>query len=204
MKFPFFASFIVFCVWLGYELHKHRNIEKKSTDAFWEKERMANSTRRKSLDGLCYITIPPDILSMRFQTDDTVIEECIDTLNELSKEPIVNLTGISNTDLKLQYGAPNISLLTAYDQRYTILARTLQNLGKALYADNYREEAKTVLEFAISTRTDISSTYKLLTTIYKEQKTPEKIASLIPVAESLNSSLKNSIIRMLEESVTCP
>lgn len=199
MKFPFFASFIVFCAWLGYEIHKHRNLEKKSIDAFWEKEQKANSTRRKSLDSLDYITIPSDILTIPLQTDDTIINECLETLTELSKEPIVNLTGISNTDLKLRYGAPNINLLTTYDQRYTTLARTLQNFGKALYDNGYAKDAKTVLEFAISTHTDVSSTYKLLTTIYKEQGTPEKILSLIPIAESLNSSLKNSIIKMLEE-----
>jgi len=202
MKFPFFASFIVFCAWLGYEIHKHRNLEKKSIDAFWEKEQKANNTRRKSLDSLDYITIPSDILTMTLQTDDAIINECLETLIELSKEPIVNLTGISNTDLKLKYGAPNISLLTAYDQRYTTLARTLQSFGKALYDNGYAKDAKTVLEFAISTHTDVSSTYKLLTTIYKEQGTPEKILSLIPVAESLNSSLKNSIIKMLEEEST--
>lgn len=199
MKFPFFASFIVFCAWLGYEIHKHRNLEKKSIDAFWEKEQKANSTRRKSLDSLDYITIPSDILTIPLQTDDPIINECLETLTELSKEPIVNLTGISNTDLKLRYGAPNINLLTTYDQRYTTLARTLQNFGKALYDNGYAKDAKTVLEFAISTHTDVSSTYKLLTTIYKEQGTPEKILSLIPIAESLNSSLKNSIIKMLEE-----
>lgn len=201
MKFPFFASFIVFCAWLGYEIHKHRNIEKKSMDAFWEKEYAANRTRRKSLDGLNYITIPLDTFPMTLFKDDEVISECQETLIELSKEPIVNLTGISNTDLKLQYGAPNINLLTAYDQRYTTLVRTLQTFGKALYDKGYTSQAKTVLEFAVSTHTDVSSTYKLLAAIYKECGQPNKIRELIPIAESLNSGLKNSIVKMLEEEL---
>ena len=58
MRFYFFASFIVFCIWLGYEIHKHRNMEAKDYEAFWDREHAANSTRRKSLDGLNYITIP--------------------------------------------------------------------------------------------------------------------------------------------------
>lgn len=201
MKFPFFASFIVFCAWLGYEIHKHRNLEKKSMDAFWEKEYAANRTRRKSLDGLNYITIPLDTFPMTLFKDDEVISECQETLIELSKEPIVNLTGISNTDLKLQYGAPNINLLTAYDQRYTTLVRTLQTFGKALYDKGYTSQAKTVLEFAVSTHTDVSSTYKLLAAIYKESGQPDKIRELIPIAESLNSGLKNSIVKMLEEEL---
>ena len=62
MRFYFFASFIVFCIWLGYEIHKHRNMEAKDYEAFWDREHAANSTRRKSLDGLNYITIPVETL----------------------------------------------------------------------------------------------------------------------------------------------
>lgn len=199
MKFPFFASFIVFCLWLGYEIHKHRNLEEKTLNSFWEKEYAANNTRRKSLDNLNYITIPLDTFPMSLSPEDEDLQEYRETLTELAKEPIVNLTGISNTDLKLEYGAPNINLLTAYDQRYTTLARTLQGFGKTLYDKGYKDEAQTVLEFAVSTHTDISSTYKLLTSIYKEKNQPQKIKELLPVAETLNSGLKNSILKMLEE-----
>lgn len=200
MKFPFFASFIVFCVWLGYELHKHRNQEKRTMDDFWEKEAAANRTRRKSLDTLNYITIPFDTLPMDILCDDSQVKEYHETLHELAKDPIVNLTGISNTDLKLEYGAPNITLLSAYDQRYTILARTLQSLADALYKNGYLQEACTVLEFAVSTHTDISATYKLLITLYKELGQENKIPALMPVAEGLNSSMKNVIIQMIQDA----
>lgn len=200
MKFPFFASFIVFCIWLGYEIKKHRNLEEKSMDEFWEKEAAANNTRRKPLDDLDYIQIPLEDLPMDVLADDPQVKEYHETLISLSGNPIVNFSGISNTDLKLQYGAPNIAALTLYDQRYTILARTLQSLAAALYEKGYVTEACTVLEFAISTRTDVSASYKLLITVYKELGQAEKIPDLLPVAQSLTSGLKNSIIRMIEEA----
>lgn len=200
MKFPFFASFIVFCIWLGYEIKKHRNLEEKSMDEFWEKEAAANNTRRKPLDDLDYIQIPLEDLPMDVLADDPQVKEYHETLTSLSGNPIVNFSGISNTDLKLQYGAPNIAALTLYDQRYTILARTLQSLAAALYEKGYVTEACTVLEFAISTRTDVSASYKLLITVYKELGQAEKIPDLLPVAQSLTSGLKNSIIRMIEEA----
>ncbi len=199
MKFPFFASFIVFCIWLTYEIHKHRNMDQKTMDAFWEKELAANRTKRKPLDDLNYIQIPLDTFPMSTPSDNPVILECREILTELSTEKIVNLTGISNTDLKLRYGAPNINILSAYDQRYTTLARTLQTFGNELYENGYIDEARTVLEFAVSTYTDISSTYKLLCKIYKEQNKPHKINDLLPIAKELNSGLKNSIVQMLEE-----
>ena len=201
MKFPFFASFIVFCIWLGYEIKKHRNIESKAFNAFWEKEAAANNTRRKPLDDLDYIEIPFDRLPMDLLTDDPVIAEYHETLRELSKSPIVNFTGISNTDLKLMYGAPNIDILSRYDQCYTILVRTLQNLAEALYEKGYVEEACRTLEFAVETRTDISAAYKLLSSIYLQSHEPEKIEALIPVAQSLNTSLSGHIVSMLEDTL---
>lgn len=198
MKFPFFASFIVFCIWLGYEIHKHVKLQDQAERDFWEKEVAANNTRRKPLDDLNYIRIPFDTLPMELLADDSVICEYHETLHTLSRSPVVNLSGISNTDLKLKYGAPNIELLSRYDQSYTVLARTLQSWGKALYENGFPEEACTVLEFAVSTCTDIKGTYRLLVTIYKEQGRTFKIPELIPVAESLRSGYKNTIVSMLK------
>lgn len=204
MKFPFFASFIIFCIWLSYEIRKHRRLQEDCSDAFWEKERKANHTRRKSLDGLNYIVIPFDRLPMDVLKDDPVVQECHDTLHTISEGPVVNLTGISNTDLKLEYGAPNIDLLTLYDQRYTTLARTLQSWAQALYEQSYAPEAEAVLTFAIETRTDISASYRLLARIYQESGRTEKISSLIPVAQSLNSALAPHIAASLEDMLRQP
>lgn len=201
MKYPFFASFIMFCLWLLYTLHRQRGREADSDKNFWKREAAANSTRRKSLDNLDYIRIPFDSLPMDILADDPVVAECHETLRELAKEPIVNFTGISNTDLKLMYGAPNIDILSRYDQRYTVLVRTLQNFARTLYDNGYVDEACRILEFSVSTRTDISATYKLLASIYRQKGETEKIAGLIPVARELNSSLSKHIVSMLEEFI---
>lgn len=202
MKYPFFASFILFCLWLGYTLHRQRNKESNASKSFWEREAAANSTRRKPLDNLDYIRIPFEELPLDVLADDPVVAEYHRTLRELSDAPIVNFTGISNTDLKLMYGAPNIDILSRYDQSYTVLVRTLQNLAQTLYDKGFPDEACRILEFAVSTRTDISATYKLLASIYSSQGRKEKISELIPIARELNSSLSKHIVSMLETFLT--
>ena len=202
MKFPLFASFIVFIIWLTFQLSKGSRLDEAQRQAFWDKEYRANNTRRKPLDDLAYITVPLEKLSMDLLPEDEKAADYKATLKSLSETEIVNFTGITNTDLKLQYGAPNIDLLTRYDQNYTILARTLQQWASCLYQNGYRKEACTVLEFAVSTKTDVSGTYKLLCTIYKEENTPEKIQSLYPTVESLNSVMKNAIVRILQEAAS--
>lgn len=200
MRFPFLASFIIFLIWLSYQLAKSKRITEKQEKSFWERERLANQTRRKSLDALPYITIPLATLPMQLCQEDDAVRECTDLIRSLSEQTIVNLTGYSNTDLKLMYGAPNITLLSDYDQNYTLLARTLQKWAALLYKKGFVNETKTILEFAVSTQTDVSGSYKLLASIYKKEGRPEKIASLLETASTLRSAMKPAIVRALQES----
>lgn len=200
MRFPFLASFIIFLIWLSYQLAKSKRITEKQEKSFWERERLANQTRRKSLDALPYITIPLATLPLQLCQEDDAVRECTDLVRSLSEQTIVNLTGYSNTDLKLMYGAPNITLLSDYDQNYTLLARTLQKWAALLYKRGFVNETKTILEFAVSTQTDVSGSYKLLASIYKKEGRPEKIASLLETASTLRSAMKPAIVRALQES----
>ena len=125
---PFFASFIIFIILVSYEISKSRKNSRKIRQTYWDRENAANSTRRKPLDNLNYITIPFDSLPMDTLKDNSQIMEYHETLHHLADAPIVNFTGLSNTDLKLEYGAPNIDLLTRYDQSYTTLVKMLIEL----------------------------------------------------------------------------
>jgi len=197
MKYPFFASFIVLCMLLMYEIHKRRNKEAKKYKEFWDEEQKANSTRRKSLDDLSYIFIPESILNIEINPDDEQQSEYKNTLLELSKETIVNLTGLTNTELKLKYGAPNIDILSSYDAKYTLLARTLNDLGISLYKNGSTNESREILEFAVTTNTDVSATYDTLAKIYSESNETEKIKELIEVATNISSLMSKNIVNNL-------
>lgn len=203
MKFPFFASCIVFIIWLSYELKKHTRIEKKGMTEFWNKEAKANTIRKKSLADLNYIEIPFSTLPLSVFSDKEQIAELQQALFALEGKKIVNFTGISNTDLKLTYGTANLPLLTEYDQNYIILARVLNQLGNLYYQEGNLQAAREILEFALSTGTDVSGTYKCLAEIYLANQEGEKIASLIQSAEKINGLMKNSIVRTLQELNPC-
>ena len=200
MKFPLFASFIIFIIWFTIQLARRENKDNAIKQSFWEKERRANNTRRQPLDDLPYIRISYESLFLHLLPDNERADEYREIFHSLSESQIVNFTGITNTDLKLKYGAPNIDLLTRYDQNFTLLARTLQQWASLLYENGYIKEAREILEMAVSIKTDVSGSYILLCKIYREENTPEKIKELYPAAESLNSLMKNTIVRILQES----
>lgn len=199
MKFYILASLIIFCMVINHNVRKSRRIQADEEKRFWDRERLANQTRRKSLDGLDYIKIPLDRLPMHLLEDDEKVSEYHRIIQELSGQPIVNLTGFSNTDLKLEYGTANITALTEYDQNYTFLVSTLQQWADVLYQAGQINAAREILEFAVNTRTDVSRTYDLLADIYIRDGQKDRLPALIHTAEELNSLNREVILRHLKE-----
>lgn len=203
MKFPFFSSFILFIIVLRLFIIKGDKADEKAEADFWERERAANEVRRKSLDDLNYISIPFDRFPMEQPIGNTTEEKetltgCRATLTSLAEKKMVNFNGISNTDLKFSYGVANLPTLSEYDQNYTDLITCLQTFGKTLYTMDCLEEAKTVLEFSITTGSDIGDTFQTLAQIYAKAGQFEKIQELIKRAQELHSPLKASIVQKLQ------
>ena len=198
MKFPFFASVIVFCIWLAYEIRKHNKKNQKILDTFWAKENKANHTRAKSLDDLNYIEIPDSILSSLPTPVPAELEDCSRLLQHLKQHKIVNLSHISNTDLKLKYGASNLDILSEYDQNYITLLRVLNTLSEFHYEKGNTDTARTILEFAVEVQSDNISTYKMLARIYSDSGEESKLDYLISAASLLPGLTQGPILRFLK------
>lgn len=191
---------LILFIWIGI-LHHLKNRTGKSEDnlskEFWNKERMANDVRKKDISTLSYIHIPLEQLPFQ-ETSDPDLQEYQDTIRNLADKKILNLNGISNTDLKLQYGPANFDLLTEYDANYTTLIRTLSNWGQYLYTKDQINDSRIILEYGITCNTDIKNNFVLLAKIYKRNMENDKITNLIKRAESLNTLMQSSIISSLQ------
>ncbi len=197
MNFIIFASFPIICLIFSYALRSTKRKEQDIDREFWDREQKANFTRKKPLDGLNYITIPEELLTMKPALMTEELAGCLNDLKDLSGSQIVNLTGYTNTDLKLEYGTANITILSDFDFHYTNLVTLLQKLAEMLHDNLDDELAVKVLEFAVSTGTDVSKSYYLLAQLYQQMGTPEKIEHLITQAQGINSLLKDTIVENL-------
>ena len=200
MSLKILASLIILIAVVAHTTKRQQRIAENREKEFWARERKANSVRKKPLDDLDYVKIPLDKLPMDALPGNERAEEYRSLLTSLSTQPIVNLTGFTNTDLKLEYGTANITPLSRYDQNYTVLVRTLQQWADLLLDSGLTDDAETVLAYAVSIGTDVSHTYYALAKIYAGRKEYDKIADLIHRAEGLRSALRNSIVRTLQES----
>ena len=166
--------------------------------SFREKERRADSTLKQPLDNLPFIQVPLDSIP---SPEPAVNEKCaalLSELNTLAGKKIVNLTGISNTDLKLTYGAPNLPILTEYDQNFTSLCMNLHELGCEYKLTGHEDEAIATFNAAISVGTDISGTYTTLAEMYAEKGLYVEIQRLINCADNIRSLTRTSTIKKLQ------
>lgn len=198
---PIFSCVIIFCLWLRYELHKSSRHTENTKNSLFEREAKANSTRKKSISTLNYITISEKTI-LFLEINDNIIKKCQNGFNSLADKKILNLSGMTNTDLKMEYGVGNFTILCEADTNYNELVRLLHNYGKRLNELEYTGQAIEVLEYAISIGSDMSITYKLLTEIYIANNMPsDKISSLIEAADKLDSLTKNSILSYLHSAM---
>ena len=188
--------FIILIVLLQLCLRKNSKKAEKNNDDFWRKEHEANSVRKKDISGLDYITIP-DTLAIPDTQNPRILKEW-NTLCNLKDKKILNLTGYTNTDLKLQYGAANLTQLTVCDNNFTTLAKAVARIGEQLMKEGFTDEALSFLEYGITIQTDVSTNYTLLAEYYRSEGAPEKIDTLISRAEQLNSLMKDSILSKLK------
>lgn len=200
LPFPLLTLFVIFLLWFTFIRSRVSRKGQKAQEEYWQRENLANSVRKQSLDNLPYIYVPLKELPFLTETMDNpdkdlaAIEE---EVRAISETKIVNFTGISNTELKLQYGAPNLDLLTEYDENFTNLSRLLFQWGSKLNELAFQREAIQVLEYGVRIGSDIRGHYLLLANLYRNTSQNSRIQSLIDQAETLNSLNKNGIIRGL-------
>lgn len=181
MKTPVLSVILlVFILWLNYEIHKSSKSTDNGKDSFWQREAESNASRKADISALNYIIVTTERLPMADDPDQTV-NSYRDTILKLSGKKILNLGGITNTELKLKYGVANINQLTEYDNNYTTLVSILQKWAKRLYDLGNLSACEAVLEYAVSCLTDVTQSYTLLATTYMRKNTPEKIDDLVTV-----------------------
>lgn len=192
------AITLVVIIVLGYYRSKVTQSQDNAEKAFWEKELAAGNTRRQDLEKLDYITIPLEQFPLGLNTDAEK------ELVALSKERIKNFQGLSNTELKLQYGTANLEELSSYESNFIRLQQVVLEYAKELCTAGRRADAIHILEFMLQNGGDISGLYLELATLYQQEGCEEKVQHLFTTidqnfAQGPNQSTAKRLKTQLEK-----
>ena len=196
MGFPILPFFLLFVVLLAIRLNYLKAKREQQENEFWERERQANITPAKDISNLRYITIPIEKFPLNFSSDEKVIE-IEKELQELSTHRLLNLTGMTNTDLKLAYGVPNFETMSKIGDDFDKTCVLLNKYAESLMEAERIDDVITVLEFAVGVGTDISESYTMLAQCYKAKQMDTKLDLLKNQVEQSSLFLKDSILQKI-------
>lgn len=181
-----FSSIILIIFMIARSEHLSGAAKGKSLKNFWETESKSNSTRKADISKLDYVILRTSTLCI-----DTAqkcgLSNLIDELNSFTAKKIINLSGYTNTDLKLMYGPANLDILSEYDNNYANLIKLLNKIGDSLYDAEEISAATSFYEYAIEIGSDITNTYVKLCTIYSSNSETDKIKNLTKKAGKITS-----------------
>lgn len=196
----FLPFVIVFCIWLSYKFKKSSRLAETSKQNRLELERTANSTRKKSIDTLHYITFSEKSIPIIEINDDLIKKYQKSLLNFVGKR-IINLSSMTNTELKKAYGPANLPALSEYDENFSELVRLLHRYAVRLHELDYKTEAVSVLEYSVNIGTDMGTSYKLLGDFYHASAQTGKIKELISRTDNINPLIKDSVVTYLNRYI---
>jgi len=183
--------FISFLVFVSYRFKMSDKNQADLESRFWEKERMANATRKKDISNLNYIIIPDDLFPLNLNS------EAESSISALLGKKMLNLTGKSNADVKIEYGMQNFDEISSYDDNFSQFVKLVPSYASELLASGQIDDAQRILEFAVDCKADSRAIFKLLGDIYVDQKLSANIVKLVDIAEELDSLSKDLIIKDL-------
>ncbi len=195
----FFILVIMLCVFIALEKSKSDRLTTKKSEEFWNNEQLANEARRQDISSLEFIPVPFDVIPDLSQDPDEVLRDLYLQLQSLADKKIVNLSGLTNTELKLKYGVANLDALISYDHNYMVLIRTLSRLAQTLFDSDRKNEAREIALASVRLGSDIRAVYILLAKLYAESNEIAKIDDLIDRVTKWSSLTKDSLLESLNE-----
>ena len=190
---------IIFVFLLRYEIRKNSK-NKNTVEEFLHKEFEANTTRKKDISGLPYLTADASRLPKASCPDpEGEIGAVLGQLQAMDGMQLLNLSDTSNTDLKLAYGAANFPTLSECDARYTAFTRGLHRLGALLQEAGDEDAAIQALNYALELHTDIAATYRLLGHMLSVRGEADALESLKKEALLLPELTRESVCHYLND-----
>ena len=191
----------------------NNNNDKKNEEAmksYHAREQEARFARNKDISNIELFV--PDLTGLplhiqegnksAFSTDTDIVEAHLEELViSSSKEPMLNLQSMSNTDIKLEYGVGNFQTVSKYDQNYLYFTSNVFQWGKYLYDNKLFDDARVVLEYVLTLSDNMSLAYTMLGSIYLSQGEIQLITELIHKVETSDSLTGKSTCNKLRNLI---
>lgn len=190
------VCFCIFVLWTHYEMKKSGKKTREIEEAFWAREYEANHAPKKDFSDLPLLSFDESVIPLAPDgtfTESDDVTAYIKSLRSLLREPMIDLSEYSNTDLKLAYGVGNFKTLTDYDENYNNFLLMMTNLARGYERREMHELAIATYRSALDCGSIKLHDYTGLAEIYLTIDEPAKINELIEEVEKGDNPRKDGV-----------
>lgn len=200
MNFLPLTSILLATLIINGAIRRSNRFDKEKRRRYLEREEKASRTPSQNLDKIRWIKIP-DSLPLDTMPEDSKASKISESIHNLSLKKITNLSGFTNTDLKLEYGAVNLKELSAADSNCIVLLRNISSLAEIYIKNDHYDEAMQLLQFAVEAGSDDPKQFEALSSYYLEDENYDAIYRLKEIADKLNSERAETISDKLSQTL---
>lgn len=199
-----FVLFLIFLFIFQHHLRKTDRLTERARKEFWNREENSLFTRKSPIEKRDFLqpkteNLPRETLDYFIGIEKEELFDLQEKCFELARNPMLDLSDLLNSEVKLKYGSSNLELIGNYEINYNHYIQSLYQLGKGYYDANKHDKAIKVLEEGIQIHTNISDHIILLASLYWQNKNYDHFNQLYDYAINLHSLTKNKIIHHLNE-----
>jgi len=144
----FLGLFVIFLLWFTYERSKAEHQSSYSNEEFWERERRASFTPTAGIENLPYVTLDESVIPVPSSEDSEELQSVLNELHSLKESRMIDLSDLTNTDLKLKYGTSNFPALSKADADFALLISDCEKAGELLIEADRPDEAYAITDYA--------------------------------------------------------
>ena len=197
----FIIIFIIFIAWTQYEMKKSSREAQKIENAFWEREEAANHAPKQDISNLPLLSFDESVIPRAPEgtfTDEDDVSSYIKELTTLIREPMIDLSEYTNTDLKLAYGIGNFKTLSDYDSNYSSFLLLMTNLARGYERRGMHELAAKTYRSALDCGSVKLNDYTGLAEVYLAMDEPARVSELIEEVSSSDNPRKEGVVEALK------
>lgn len=204
MPIPIFLTiFVIAVIVIQFILRRSNSNFENKKDEYLKMSQNADANIIKDSIDLPFVT--PEISSLPFceypeEKGYKKITRKQKNVITKSKLTMIKLPeNFSNIDLKMKYGSNNFEKVTLYEEHFNGFHRSLFDWATELIAINKKNDAITVLSYAIDFDTNISAVFKTLADLYSENLDKKALNTLKENAEKSHLILKAQTLNYIEK-----
>ncbi|MCR5431482.1 MAG: hypothetical protein K6E95_02880 [Lachnospiraceae bacterium] len=144
----FLGLFLIFLLWFTYERLKADRHSSYTNEDFWERERRASFTPTARIDDLPYAEMDESVIPVSLPDDSDELTAVLEELHSLKGKKLIDLSEMTNTDLKLKYGTSNFTALSQADSDFALLISDCEKASDLLSDVGRTDEAYSLLDYA--------------------------------------------------------